>query len=239
MVTPHLDATPSLDGTPQAPPPWRPVRTLAVCVVVLTSVFIAVAVASAFSESLTLGSLRTADEAGAITQETGAITGGIRQQVMAGLFLVANVTVVVVFLVWLHRCSRNLGALGVTRQHFTPVWAVAWWFVPFANWFQPYRVMAEIWSGSHPERKTGHRLLAVWWVLWLVSNYVGAQLMSWVFLVTADDYGDHLAREARAAVVSDGLSAVAGIFLICVVWKITGFQVAKRGGDDLVRAYAV
>ena len=50
----------------------------------------------------------------------------------------------VLFFVWIRRANINADALVRSRMEFTPGWAVGWFFVPFANLFKPYQVMAEI-----------------------------------------------------------------------------------------------
>lgn len=98
-----------------------------------------------------------------------------------GNFLV-YVALVVAFLVWLHRASRNLPALGnpKSKVEFTPGWAVGWFFIPLANLVMPYRAVREVWEKSDPAIRTEEDimftppssggLLLAWWVCWITSN---------------------------------------------------------------------
>ena len=63
--------------------------------------------------------------------------------VVGSLQFLAALTVIVTFLVWLHRASRNLHLLSGRQMRFTPGWAVGWWFIPFANLVMPYKVVRE------------------------------------------------------------------------------------------------
>jgi hypothetical protein len=85
----------------------------------------------------------------------------------------------ITFLMWLHRSYRNLPALGATELRFSPGWAVGWWFVPFANFVQPVRVVTEVWQASQAAHgqntRAGRRAIGtplpmwLWWGLWVGS----------------------------------------------------------------------
>jgi Domain of unknown function (DUF4328) len=72
--------------------------------------------------------------------------------VRASAFLELGGTVLcaVLFLAWLHRVVANNSALGARVLRFTPGAAVGWWFVPFANWVMPFRVVGEAWRAADP-----------------------------------------------------------------------------------------
>lgn len=87
--------------------------------------------------------------------------------------LVADMAVrfglIISYLVWMWRASRNLKALGVERQLVSPNWAVAWWFVPFANLVMPYKTTQEISEGSKPSPDAPTPRLVIWWLLYIAS----------------------------------------------------------------------
>ena len=66
------------------------------------------------------------------------------------LTLVCQPTAFVLFLVWLHRAYRNLYGLGVRSFGDSPAWAVGSFFIPLVNFYLPYRITADIWTGSRP-----------------------------------------------------------------------------------------
>jgi hypothetical protein len=98
--------------------------------------------------------------------------------------LLVYVALVVAFLVWLHRVSKNVPALGnpKSKVEFTPGWAVGWFFIPLANLVMPYRAVREVWEKSDPAARTesdvmftppsSGGLLLAWWVCWIASNVV-------------------------------------------------------------------
>ena len=89
----------------------------------------------------------------------------------------------ILWLIWQHRVTADLWARGVEGLRFTPGWAVGWWFVPIAWWWQPVRSMREL---SHRAGRTGSSgspavtdgVLAAWW-----ATYVGSQLVAVPVLV--------------------------------------------------------
>lgn len=73
---------------------------------------------------------------------------------------------------FLVRANHNARALGGPDHGMTtsPGWTVGWFFIPFANWFRPYRAVKEIWAVSEPTRDGP---LAAWWGLWLAMSIGG------------------------------------------------------------------
>ena len=93
------------------------------------------------------------------------------------LYYTVSLITAVVFLKWIFEASRNLPTLGATGQEFSSSWSVFWFFIPIANLVQPYRVMKEIWKGSHPNLEEGSLsawrkvpaspLIIIWWTAWI------------------------------------------------------------------------
>jgi hypothetical protein len=169
---------------------------------------------------------------GAVTQED--VNGyAIRAGVGSLLLLVAYVPAVVVFLLWVHRADANLPALGGRELKFSPGWAVGWWFVPFANVFQPLRVLREIWRASDPEtglttarsrRGMPARLIWLWWALWMLSNVVAALARS---ILAVDEPDSQLAGH-WIDLASNLLFAAAALAAVTVVKGADARQVEKR-----------
>ena len=107
-------------------------------------------------------------------------------QGLAGIgTLLVFVALAVAFLMWLHRASKNLPALGNPPQRieFTPGWAVGWFFIPFANIVMPYKAVREVWEKSEPSIRTeddfmftppsSAPLLVGWWIAFIATNVAG------------------------------------------------------------------
>ena len=158
-------------------------------------------------------------------------------QGLAGLgTLFVFVALAVAFLMWLHRASRNLRALGNPSQRieFTPGWAVGWFFIPFANLVMPYKAVREVWEKSDPAVRTGDDfmfagpssapLLLGWWVTFIASNFAGnisGRLM-------ADAHTDAALRfTAGVDLIASLLSVVAAALAILVVRDIDRRQAER------------
>jgi len=100
--------------------------------------------------------------------------------------VIARVLVIITavpFLIWFHRCYRNLTWLYVQGTKYSTGWAVGGWFIPFVNLFRPYQVAREIWDASNPDMhpnegpsswilKRSAQQIQVWWFLWLAPGLV-------------------------------------------------------------------
>jgi hypothetical protein len=122
----------------------------------------------------------------------------------ACLTVVANITGIVLFLMFKYRASKNARALGAKAMTITPGWAVGWYFIPFMNLFKPYQAMKEIYQASEPtagaldwKEATVPGFLGWWWGFWIVSNILsqaelrlslreelgGAEFVPWLSLI--------------------------------------------------------
>ena len=94
-------------------------------------------------------------------------------ELAVGLQLLLWGASIIAFLMWEHRVSKNLPTIGMHGQRYSPGWAVGWWFIPIANLFMPYLVMAEIWRGSTAsfrdawDKAPVPSILKVWWCLFI------------------------------------------------------------------------
>ena len=96
----------------------------------------------------------------------------VSQQILRPAWVIGALAAAVC-LIWLYRVYQNLPALGARNLKFTTLWAVGWWFIPFAHFVRPYQIMRELWQGSGPssgdEMMLGigspSALLGWWWAL--------------------------------------------------------------------------
>ncbi len=157
-----------------------------------------------------------------------------RQNLISVCDLLLFVPTAIVFLMWTHRASRNLPALGGRDLQFTPGWAVGWFFVPFLNLVRPYQVMAEISRESDPHRATGGfgvakrtaAIVGVWWSIFIARGII------WRVAQVLDDHGaqqtlDQLLILCKLVVVAFGVELVAALVAIFLVHGIDKNQQAK------------
>ena len=153
-------------------------------VVALFVAFIAVALFSIVTNVLGLAS-----EPIVLASEDGqeVTLGDLLQLLSALAALVVYLSLVVAFLLWLYRASKNLRALDNRPAEHSPAWAVGSFFVPFVNLIVPYKAVREVWEKSDPPSRTGDSFIFAeptpappllgWWISWLVSNALGN--LSW------------------------------------------------------------
>lgn len=91
----------------------------------------------------------------------------------------------VFFLLWFRRAYFNLNQISPDYASYGEGWAVGGWFVPFLNFFYPYKIMREIKAGSESAlrdrqiEKGSNFMVAAWWTCYLTSIAVG-QISTWV-----------------------------------------------------------
>ena len=108
---------------------------------------------------------------------------------------------------WLHRCYRNLPALG-SRGHLSPAWAAACWFVPLVNLVLPLVAVRDVFIASVSDRAGGQRLVIAWWICWTAA-------------LTLRLGGGFLPLRGWGELLTDGLMCVAGLLAIVTVRLVT------------------
>jgi hypothetical protein len=135
------------------------------------------------------------------------------------LYSVTFIVIAVTFLAWLSRAHGNLAAVGLSSTR-TRRGVLGWWFVPIANLWQPYRVVAELARASAAERAAPRLLLYSWWGLWLVGGLAGPSLRTVLDPATYEGLRENLVR----TIVADALTLGAGLALAAVVRWVSAQQ---------------
>ena len=195
---------------------------------------ILVVVASIASNWLEIDILQRILDGKTVT-EAAITSNATRQSIIGWLYIISYIAVVAAFLMWIYRASKNLSALGGSKQKFSPDWAVLLWFIPIASLWVPYKVTKEIWVESHPERTLPQAWFKVWWATWIVSTVLGYFSLK----VSASDLNEiilgHSQIMASDAILGDSLAIAsstihiaAALFLIIIVRRITANQIQKH-----------
>jgi hypothetical protein len=146
-----------------------------------------------------------------------------------GLISIAQIALAVVtgivVLIWIHRANRNAHALGAKNMHFTPGWAVGWYFIPILNLWKPYQAMKEIWKASaNPSDWQSQKtpaLLPWWWFFWIATNIFG-QIVFRVSLGAEEM--DELTTASLLGIAADALDIPLDVLMIVIIGRITGMQ---------------
>jgi hypothetical protein len=133
---------------------------------------------------------------------------------------------ITLFMFWTYRVSANIHALGGQGLRFTPGWAVAWYWVPIANFWMPYQVMSEIWrvSGNPigPQSDSTSRLLPSWWFCWLGFLIAGSFQLRW----STPMHGlEEVVSAEPLSIASSVLAVITAGLALVLIKRICAFQV--------------
>jgi hypothetical protein len=143
----------------------------------------------------------------------------------AGLFwTVAYIATAVVFICWFYRVRCNAEVFGPEHQERTAGWAIAAWFIPFANLVIPRGIALDIWDASEQKPSTSRLLLNSWWWIWVLSVVVDR--------IATNRYEDAENLEAidgaaGLLIVNSVIGVVAAVLAIVFVRRLTAMQHAK------------
>jgi hypothetical protein len=156
-----------------------------------------------------------------------------RLEAIGAIGVVVFIATAITWLRWQYRAHANLTALGASSLRYTPGWAVGWWFIPFANFAQPYLTVRELHKASDPkagaiEWKAGRTslLLPLWWGAWLGSIVLNS--IARTLAVPEDATLEQLIRSDWFSVAGAAVSMVAAALAIAIVRDVDRRQSAKR-----------
>ncbi|HEX5542115.1 MAG TPA: DUF4328 domain-containing protein [Micromonospora sp.] len=143
----------------------------------------------------------------------------------------------VLVIVWFYRARVNLDAFPGAGPTMAAGWAIGGWFVPFANFVIPCRVMANLARDSLWRARTPV-LVGVWWAAWLFSQCGGWASLSDTRAYDAlpseiygpDDYQayvDYYSDSLQRGLPGTVAIVVAGVALIMLIRQISDAQQAR------------
>jgi hypothetical protein len=181
--------------------------------------------ASEFAQYQLLTRMRDGGFASDAEMMSAAEANDMRHSFIGIVAILAYVSTVVVFSMWVYRASSNVHALGSPGLRFTPGWAVGWYFVPIANLWKPYQAMKEIWRASkNPsnwQAETTSKGLGWWWFWWIITGIAGN--ISWRLTLRGDSL-DAMISAGLFNIVALALELVCVFLAVRVVKTIGGYQ---------------
>ena len=160
-------------------------------------------------------------------------TGSLLEVAVALLQMTVFVAAAIATLRWLYLAKVNAFAFGAEDMMVSPGWAVAWFFIPFANLVMPYLAMRETWKASAEpgdwQAAPAPATLFLWWGAWLLAGAAGVV----AFRITADFGKDAVATAQILFLVADLLSIASALLLARIVASIQAMQ--GRAAERLVR----
>lgn len=144
-----------------------------------------------------------------------------REQVIAILYLIVFIISAIIFIRWFRRAYYNLNIR--TSCNHSEGWAAGSWFVPIISLFRPYQIMQEMWQKTNIliQSKTSHYIeeanssvIAIWWALWIVSNYIGKYVLKSAFKAeTIENYLNGTIGDMVVSIISIPLAIVTIILI--------------------------
>ena len=199
---------------------------------------LSLAVVALISDAVEFGLLQSFARGAYDSRDTAlaaAQASDTRQQVIGITQFVTFFVSGVFILKWIYRANLNAHRLGAQGMEFSPGWSIGWYFIPFANLFQPFRAMKEIWRASQNpvDWRSGSTpaLLGWWWFVWIVSNIAGN--ISFRISTAAHDL-DTAILASTARIFSDAVDVPLCLILLSIVKSITAMQTARHA--EQVRA---
>jgi hypothetical protein len=197
------------------------VANLAILLLILFTFITVVNVVAGFGELSLL--LRVRAGAPVSSAEASGVDG--TRSALAGIQTLAFLLCVPAVAAWAYLAKVGARAIGATDMAFSPFAAVAWFFVPVAYLWLPFRAMSETWRASQDpadwRAQPVPTLLKAWWACWLgylaTGRAVGLLLRD---PVRVDDYvwGNLLAQ------ANDVLADAAAVLLVLVITGLTNRQ---------------
>lgn len=144
--------------------------------------------------------------------------------VLAGSWpmLLVRIPAGVAFLVWLWRARVNAELVsGAAAHRRSRGWAVGGWFVPVANLWIPYQVVADVWRASSPRWPATVAPVTAWWALLLASTVV--RPFQWAAASHLTNEKDVLTN-ANMSTLLTALYLVSGALIILIMRRVTAWQ---------------
>jgi hypothetical protein len=197
-----------------ANPPYSPYAPLAPDVVRPPRVAAVIAVTALGANALVLNVL-------ALLTTINLVRGGDALSVDAlavatVLELLPLLAAAVAVIVWLWQARTQADLINELPDTWGRPWTIFGWFVPIISFFVPRNIVGGVWYASAPPGRSAWPV-NVWWAAWL-AYLIGSRVLN------LDAHGG--VHSALFPVIAE-TGAVAALFAMYIVWRITAFQEAQ------------
>ncbi len=144
------------------------------------------------------------------------------------LLLPMSLLIAVLFMIWVYRSTKNLGAFGCEGLRYSPGWAVGWFFIPLANLVMPVLVMTEISKASQPyaDQKDWRSfplpaVIPIWWAIYIGTFFVSLII---VLINRGPAEEKNLTPVTISIVILCSWEILWAVLSMCVIRRITAQQ---------------
>jgi Domain of unknown function (DUF4328) len=165
----------------------RPNKSRAKNAIIVIWIIMGLDVISMISSYLQYDLLAFANAGGFISDEV-ADSNDNREMILAFIYTAVSIISIVTFIQWFRRAYYNLNIR--INCKFSEGMAAGCWFIPIIALFRPYQIMKEMWVETSKLilsktdvliKNDGTGILALWWTIWIIYNFVGNQVIKMAF----------------------------------------------------------
>jgi hypothetical protein len=146
--------------------------------------------------------------------------------IQLGLYVAGAIS----FLAWLSRSVDNVPRLTGGKPKFTPRWAIAWWFVPFANLVMPHQVVADLYRRMAPRQRVATAFVGTWWIVWIIGS-ITSNVAGRLWTVGTDLADLTFALQLFA--ISDLADLMAAVLVIWIILRIQRWADSREASGDI------
>ncbi|GHE44346.1 hypothetical protein GCM10017673_53190 [Streptosporangium violaceochromogenes] len=209
------------------PRPLRPVRGMAVAVLVTLGVAVLAQVVWLLAEPAFFAKLI------AIAEESGTEGAfALVALVPFAVLLPAQFVAAVAFVLWLIRVRLNAESLSRVPHRWSKIFIVLGWLLPVVNWWIPKQIVDDVWVFSWPDgtgggptvRRGRSPLIWAWWMSWLLAFWV---LPVASRALASDEIEELLEGPSAVDVATLACTVMAAVLAGMVVLRITRLQESR------------
>lgn len=160
--------------------PFKPNYQRAKLVILFSWIVIGLEVLCLLSSVLQLNLLQSWEN-GAYVDDSASTFNDLRETIVSFLSGAANITWMVLLMMWFYRAYANLQTRVSYPLSYSPGMVVGNFFIPFVNLYRPYKTMKEMYvdtrelfvrDGLSEQTALTTSWLGLWWAFWLISGFV-------------------------------------------------------------------
>ena len=223
-----------MDSHPHSP--YRPTTALALGLVASIALFVVMSIVVMWSTSQELELLGLAYQ-GSVIYDDWIYANDRRQAIVSGFALLSFAVTAGLYLRWVFVTTNNARAF-VDDFPANPVLSTAWYAIPGAHAWLPFRYLKAAYRASEPgeasrwQNRPVPRFLSLWWTLWLLFQF------SILVSMGTDFFGaqlEYLVVGASAATIGSAIAVPLGVATALTVWRLSALQSRRAAGMAAAR----
>lgn len=134
---------------------------------------------------------------------------------------------------WIYHASLHAAKIDPDPTRIGPAWTVAWFLIPIANLWMPYRAMKQVWHSSSGIAQDINapvsKEFALWWGCWTIS-WLASAVSYRVFWPAGED---GLLFAIALDLVAVPFAIISAFLFLRIMKDITGYQQERTQSDEV------